>query len=264
MARHLRLFARLAAQDRACTLGYFHDWSESGERIAGISRSIIDAAADLVPRGYVSLKAAAFHYDPVLVAAIVARAGERGVLAHFDSHEHATADATMACVRQAAATGVAVGLTLPGRWRRSPADVDLACQLGARVRVVKGEWADPGEPRMDKRRGFLGVIDRLAGRATEVAVATHDPWLAREALGRLQAAGSRCELELLNGLPRRALLAVAREFSVPVRVYIPFGISWRPYALGKAAENPRILWWVLRDTVVGLAGRIRALSARSG
>ncbi len=251
----LAVAQRLAGQHMACTLGYFHGWKESGQQIADISCSIIDAVARLEPRGYISIKAPAFRYDAAILAAIVASAREQGILAHFDSHEHATADPTLACVRQAVAVGAPAGLTVPGRWRRSPADADLACQLGIRVRVVKGEWADPEEPEMDMRQGYLRVIDRLAGRAREVAVATHDPWLARESLKRLQAAGTRCELELLNGLPKRSLLTLARECSVPVRVYIPFGISWRPYALGKVADNPRILWWLVRDSVVGLSRR---------
>jgi proline dehydrogenase len=249
----LAVAQRLAEQHMACTLGYFHGWMESGQQIADISCSIIDAVASLEPRGYISIKAPAFHYDPTILAAIVAAAREQGILAHFDAHEHATADPTLACVRQAVALRASAGLTIPGRWRRSPADADLACQLGIRVRVVKGEWADPDEPEMDMRHGYLQVIDRLAGQATDVAVATHDPWLARESLKRLQAAGTRCELELLNGLPKRTLLAIAQEFSVPVRVYIPFGISWRPYALGKVADNPRILWWLVRDSIVGLS-----------
>jgi proline dehydrogenase len=72
--------------------------------------------------------------------------------------------------------------------------------------------------------------------------------LAREALSRLLRSGTDCELELLCGLPRRASLAVARELGVPVRLYIPFGAAWLPYALGQVARNPRMLSWVVRDT----------------
>lgn len=253
---------RLAAKDIACTLGYFHNWldpfrQESGQQIADISRAIITAVSNLEPKGYISIKAPAFDYNRDILATIVSAAREHGVLAHFDSHSPATADATLACVRQAVELNASVGMTLPGRWRRSLADADLACQLGVRVRVVKGEWADANDPDRDMRQGYLQVIDCLAGRAREVAVATHDPWLARESLVRLRAAGTRCELELLNGLPSRKLLALAREFSVPVRVYIPFGISWRPYALSKVGDNPRILWWMLRDSIIGLVKSCR-------
>lgn len=252
LADAMKIARHLAEEDVACTLGYFHGGQETGHQLAQVSRTIIDAIADLDPPGYISVKAPAFGYDPTVLATIVAAARERDMLVHFDSHEHVTADATLECLRQAAALGARTGLTIPGRWRRSPGDAEFALQIGTRVRVVKGEWADPDERQRDMRRGCLEVIDRLAGRANEVAVATHDAWLARESLRRLQAAGTACELELLNGLPKRALRALARELDVPVRVYVPFGIAWRPYALGKVAENPRMLWWLARDTVAGL------------
>jgi len=247
---------RLAAKNIACTLGYFHNWldpvrQESGQQIADISRTIVAAVANIKPRGYLSIKAPAFDYNPDILANIVSCAREQGVLAHFDSHGPETADATLTCIRQAVKLNASVSMTIPGRWHRSLADAKLACELGVRVRVVKGEWADPIDPGMDMREGYLQVIDLLAGKAREVAVATHDPWLAREALMRLRTASTPCELELLNGLPSRKILLLAKEFSVPVRVYIPFGISWRPYALSKVGENPRILWWILRDSIFG-------------
>lgn len=258
----MRVARRLSAQQIACTLGYFHNWldprrQETPEQVAAVCRQIIAAISPLPGRAYLSVKAPALAYDVDLLSQIAATARDSGMLLHFDSHEPSTAEATLDCVRNAVAAGAAVGLSLPGRWRRSLADADLACELGVRVRVVKGEWPDPLGAGMDMREGFLSVVERLAGRATLVALASHDPWLVREALLRLRAAGTPCEIELLHGLPKRRLLALAREFSVPVRVYIPFGIAWRPYALGKVAANPRMLWWVVRDSVLGLLLSLR-------
>jgi len=244
----------LAPAGISSTLGYFHDAGDSPGRVAEATAAIVDAASALVPKGYVSIKAPACRYDPDLLAAIVERARGQDVLAHFDSHELHTCDSTWRCVQEATRSGARIGVTLPGRWRRSAVDAKQACEMGVRARVVKGEWADPRDAERDPRHGFLEVVERLAGRAREVAVATHDPWLARKSLLRLLDAGTPCELELLNGLPKRALIPIARDLSVPVRVYIPFGIAWRPYALRKVADNPRILWWVVRDGMQGLFG----------
>jgi proline dehydrogenase len=248
----------LGAQGTPCTIGYFSSNADSPEVTSRVCESIVDAVAAMQPRGYVSIKAPAFRYDPRLLAAIVLKAREADVLAHFDSHELHTADATLKCVQQAASLGGRVGMTIPGRWHRSLADAELACSLGARVRLVKGEWADPGDRGRDRRQGSMEVVECLTGRAREVAIASHDPWLVANALPRLLAAGSQCELELLYGMPMRRVVALAREFAVPVRVYIPFGIAWRPYAASRAAENPRILWWLVRDGVDGLLGRHRS------
>lgn len=248
---------RLVTDNASVTLGYFHGAFDSPERITGITHQIIDAVAALQPRGYLSIKAPALNYDAALLACIVDSANEHHILAHFDSHEHFTAEATMTCVRQAASLGGEVGLTIPGRWQRSLDDADEANDLGVRVRIVKGEWADPGTPHIDLRQEYLDVVDRLAGKARQVAIATHDPWLASESLSRLQKAGTSCELELLNGLPRREMLGLAKKFNVPVRFYIPFGIAWRPYALSKALENPRIIGWLMKDATQGLIANLK-------
>ena len=245
------------APGMACTLGYFHSPGDTPRRVAQTDLAIAEAVAALQPAGYVSIKAPACRYAPDLIDPIVLRASELGILAHFDSHETHTATATLACVRRAAELGGAVGMTLPGRWRRSLEDAETAIRLGVRVRVVKGEWPDPAEPERNRDQGFLAVVERLAGRAAQVAVATHDPRMARESLSRLLEAGTQCELELLNGLPRRRLLPIARELGVPLRIYIPFGIAWRPYALNKLGDNPRMLWWIARDSLRGLLGTHR-------
>jgi proline dehydrogenase len=122
----------------------------------------------------------------------------------------------------------------------------MAAQMGLRVRVVKGQWADP-EAAVDPHSGFLDVIRALAGGTAPVAVATHEPVLAAAAIRKLQTAATPCELELLYGLPSRAVLKVARDLAVPVRYYLPYGHAWLPYALRQARRDPRILWWVLRD-----------------
>ena len=124
-------------------------------------------------------------------------------------------------------------------------------ELGIRPRVVKGQWADPAEPGIDPRAGFLAVIDRLAGRARAVGVATHDPPLAEEALRRLARAGTPYELELLQGLPMNGVLRVARKLGAPVRIYVPFGLAWVPYALEQIHKRPYLVSWVIRDAIWG-------------
>jgi proline dehydrogenase len=71
--------------------------------------------------------------------------------------------------------------------------------------------------------------------------------LAREALRRLRAAGTSCELEVMHGYPRRRLRELAQEFGVPIRVYVPYGRAWLPYRVRSVPGNPRVLVWLLRD-----------------
>jgi len=114
---------------------------------------------------------------------------------------------------------------------------------------------DPSEP-VDPFEGFLKVIERLAGRARHVSVATHDPKLVRAALSALLARGTPCELELLYGLPVGAVLPIARELGVPVRVYLPYGHAWLPYVVGRLKKEPRVALWLMRDVMDSMRSRI--------
>jgi proline dehydrogenase len=143
------------------------------------------------------------------------------------------------------------GTTLPGRWRRSVNDAALAERLGLRVRVVKGQWAEPGDDGIDPAAGFLRVVDALRGHRHGVAVATHDAPLLAEALRRLTAWGTPCSAELFLGLPFRGPALAARRVGVPIRVYVPYGHGGAPYGVADVAGHPVAAWWLLQDVVLG-------------
>src|SRR5207244_3232405 len=126
------------------------------------------------------------------------------------------------------------------------------------VRVVKGEWLDPDVPQRDPRTGFLEVVERLAGRAVHVGVATHDHELAQASLQLLVDAGTPCELELLIGMPVREPAAVAARLGVPVRVYVGWGDRGLPYETG--LRHPRLMMRLLADAVVADRRQKRTLA----
>jgi len=240
---------RLLGQGFGGTICFWNLESDPPRRIVEAYISALAVLASQKMDCYLSIKLPALKYDVVLLNAVLEQAQHTHTLVHFDSLEHATADQTFSMIAMAARSYPHLGCTLPGRWLRSLTDVDLAVDLGLHVRVVKGEWPDPQHAEIDPRAGYLNVIDRLAGRARFVAVATHDPELGRTALQRLRQAGTPCSLELLYGLPLKPALKVATECGVPVRVYVPFGHGWLPYSLTHARRNPRVFWWILRDLI---------------
>jgi proline dehydrogenase len=136
-----------------------------------LSRNGLDA--------YLSIKAPALGFSPDLIAKLLERTSPAGVRVHFDSLSAESADRTLALIANAREHHDELGITIPGRWRRSLDDADTAVELGLEVRVVKGQWPAPQAPEQDPRAGFLAVVERLAGRARRVAVATHDDGLAR-------------------------------------------------------------------------------------
>lgn len=243
----LTLARQLEAQGLSATIGYFNSDDDAPDLITGYDLAAIEAATTLKHPAYVSIKVPPMLYEPSRVGTLARLARQHGQWLHFDSHGPETAEPTLNLMAQVQGDHAKLGLTIPGRWVRSLRDADWAIANGVRVRVVKGQWACPEHPDMDLREGFMAVIERLAGRAVEVAVASHDAQLVRQALTRLKAAGTPCELELLCGLPRHEVMAVAKDLGVPVRYYVPFGTAWLPYAMGQLIRQPRMWGWMLRD-----------------
>ncbi|MFT4025226.1 MAG: proline dehydrogenase [Novosphingobium sp.] len=235
------LCRRLARRGIATTVGYFQ---AEGSPPAAIAAANLSAAAALSGTGaYLSVKAPPLEF----AAGLLDRIAAAGLPILFDAHAPRDAQATHDALARLLPAHPGSGLAIPARWRRSPADAERFRDAPVRIRLVKGEWPDPAWPDADAETAYLALAERLAGRSAPVAVATHDPQLARRALAALLAAGTPCELEQLRGLPRRRTMAAAQELGVPVRVYLPFGPGWWPYALNQALARPYLPAWFIRD-----------------
>ena len=253
---------RLAARRGvSSTIGFWNGDHQSPEEVAAAYLATLGGLGDMLDC-YLSVKALPLGFSRDLSSAIVIRARRGNVRVHFDSLGLETVEPTFAMIEDGLTLHGRMGCTLPGRWNRSLRDADRAVELGLDVRVVKGQF--PSRDEMDPRSGFMAVVDRLAGRARFVAVATHDASLAQTALDHLISAGTPCEAELLYGLPSRHALRVARAQQVSARLYVPYGKAWLPYRLSHARHNPGLLWWVTRDLVRGGGIGMRGLSGQRG
>jgi proline dehydrogenase len=249
-----RVARRLAERKLRSTIGFWNTESQSARFVADQYLAGLDALADDPSDTYLSIKLPDLRFSSSLLQEVVDRSSRVGRRIHFDSLAHEAADRTREMVDRALASTPAadIGYTLPGRWRRSLDDALWTTERGLFVRVVKGEWSDPTDPNRDPHAGYLEVIDRLAGRAARVAVATHDPKLATESVRRLQAAGTPCDVELLHGLPIRSSILNARRLGVDVRMYVPYGEAYMPYALSQVRRKPYVVWWLAKDLVASL------------
>lgn len=249
----LRVAGRFAKEGAPCALGYFD--SEEEDTAQTVLNTYLSALRAIEGReDYLSIKLPALRFRGDLLRQVAEEAKRGKVRLHFDALWPGAVDQTREMIDELRSGGGVgeLGFTLPGRWRRSLVDAHWAAARGLPIRVVKGQWEDPKEPGRDLRRGFLEVIDQLAGRAKHVAVASHDVLVAREAIQRLRGAGTACELELLFGFPMRESMAMAREMGVGVRVYIPYGKTHLPYAVEKLLGQPRLAWWLLKDLVCSM------------
>lgn len=235
-----RMGRRLAAKGCSISFGYFGAMDDGPDQVEAANRAVSAAAQDLP--AMLAVKAPQLGFD----AARLARIAGGGLPMVLDAHAPALADATYEVMQDMADRGHDVGCALPARWARTGRDAARLHDGPVRLRLVKGEWADPVA---DDPARYLGLAQSLAGRRAPVAIATHDPALAEAALLALLRAGTPCELEQLRGLPRGRTMDMARDLGVGVRVYLPFGPGWWPYAIDKALARPYLPIWYLRDSL---------------
>ena len=69
------------------------------------------------------------------------------------------------------------------------------------------------------------------------------------------------ELQVLYGLPAREVEAAARARNAALRLYVPYGSAYLPYALRSAWRNPRMIARLGRD-LVGIPGEASFGSGR--
>jgi proline dehydrogenase len=240
---------RLAEYGMASTIGYWAP-DEPARAVADVHLESFDrlSAEDL--DCYVSIKLRDVEFDAALFAELAAAAARAGRRLHADALEPGTVDPTLTLLQGAPHSGQ-FGTTLPGRWRRSLEDSSRAVDLGLSLRVVKGNWADDVGGSVDPAKGFLDVVDRLCGYRGGVGVATHNVRLLRESLRRLTASGTPCEAELILGLPFRGPMDVAREFGVPIRVYVMYGAAGTNYGMSDLLRHPATVWWLVQDLLWG-------------
>lgn len=245
----LSLAGRVREAGFSCTLCYWNDGTEEPAIVANEYLQILSQGAEQGLDLALAAKLPSLWERQEEVDRVVKRAREFGSPVIFDSHDpHKSDDIINALVK----TGPeGMGWAIPGRWHRSLEDAERAIELGVRVRVVKGQWADPTDPDIDLREGYLQVIKRLAGRASFVGVATHDAPLAREAMEILAEAGTPFEQEFVFPLPIAPAMEEGKRFGAAARIYLPYGSAWLPYSLSRAAANPIMLYWLARDTILG-------------
>lgn len=244
LASVARASGALGRRGITTSVGYF---ARDDEPAGMVAARLCELAQLLRAEGsdtILALKPPQLGFDPALVR----RIASHGLPLVLDALAHAQADAIHALAQE---TGS--GLALPARWLRSRADAERLRDTPRRIRLMKGEWADPAGDPADIAAAYLDLAGMLAGRKAPVGVATHDPALAARALVLLRDAGTPVELEQLRGLPRRRTMRVASELAVPVRLYTACGPGWWPYAIEQALRRPYLPWWALRDWL-GLEG----------
>src|SRR5262249_21362790 len=125
-----------------------------------------------------------------------------------------------------------MGIVLQSALHRSERDLERMNALGARVRLVKGAYREPGtiayQKTADVDAAYARMLKVLLTDGHYPAIATHDEAminLAREWARARQIPPTRFEFQMLYGV-RRELQAALVAAGYRVRVYVPFGREW--------------------------------------
>jgi proline dehydrogenase len=146
-----------------------------------------------------------------------------------------------------------VGIVIQSYLHRAEADVTACIERGARVRLVKGAYAEPasvafqGKAKVDGN--YVALMKLLLDGGRFPALATHDPVLiaaAQEYVRRKQLPRDAFEFQMLYGVRRdEQQRLVDAEYGM--RVYVPYGTEWYPYFTRRIAERPSNALFVLRQ-----------------
>ena len=243
----LRVCGSAAQRGWSATVCPFNEVDESPDAICEAYRAAVTSISNQHLSCYLSIKPPSFNYDINRISELISDAKTDRIRIHFDSHGPETADSTFQLMEKALSiSDNYYGCTLPSRWARSMEDALWAAERGLAVRVVKGQWADDtGNDDLSDER-YFELVRLMCGKVRSVSVATHNQRLAKKCLSVLKASGTPAELEQLYGLPLGAA-SFAEAEAIPVRIYVPYGFGYLPYAISKMMSQPRILWWLVRD-----------------
>jgi proline dehydrogenase len=182
---------------------------------------------------------------------LAAEAQRRGRFLRIDMEDHTTTDVTLAIYRDLRQRHHNVGVVLQAYLERTLDDIDTL-PPDSSVRLCKGIYVEPDHLVVggfdEVRANYLRALDRLLARGARIALATHDEWLIRESIARVERSERRdggWELQMLLGVAPRLRQRLAAE-GRRIRVYVPYGPEWYDYSLRRLRENPRIAMHVVR------------------
>jgi proline dehydrogenase len=190
-----------------------------------------------------------------LRSVLQAASRNRDPFVRIDMEGSAVTDATLRVFERAFAETKNVGPVLQAYLRRTPADVERAIELGARVRLCKGAYSEPPalahKDMPTIRREYLRSAEALLERGTYPGIATHDERLINAVETFVRERGiprDAFEFQLLYGVRPEVQRRLVSE-GYRVRIYVPYGTHWAGYFYRRITERPENALFALRSMI---------------
>ena len=178
----------------------------------------------------------------------------------IDMEDHSVVPDTIALYHKLHQDGFPVALTLQAYLKRTETDLDKIIAHGGKVRLVKGAFVAGSDisyvgTRAVKQNYYRLVDKMLSPEALDSGFypifATHDHDIHAYAIMKARSNGwaqGNYEIEMLYGA-RDDVAEELASHGERIRLYLPFGTDWWPYAIRRIGENPNNAKLLLRSLI---------------
>jgi proline dehydrogenase len=176
----------------------------------------------------------------------------------LDMEDYSVNGKTLALHDDLLQQGLPIAITLQAYLRKTVKDMEQKVRQGAKVRLVKGAFAAGPElafqRQSDINKNYQTLIDLMLGETAKAAgfypiFATHDDTLHDYVIECARKNGwnkGDYEFEMLYGA-RNDLAEQLASQGERIRLYLPFGKDWWPYAIRRIGENPRSVQLLMKS-----------------
>ncbi|HET6154525.1 MAG TPA: proline dehydrogenase family protein [Marmoricola sp.] len=183
---------------------------------------------------------------------VCAAAQAVGATVSLDMEDHTTVDSTLAIGNELRREYPSLATVLQSNLTRTPGDIAMLANSGARVRLVKGAYNEPAsvahQRKADVDEAYCRDIAQLMASTCYPMIGTHDPRMIEEAAAAARLYGRSTdawELQMLYGV-RSDLQDQGVSAGRTMRIYIPYGSDWYGYFMRRLAERPANVAFFLR------------------
>lgn len=168
----------------------------------------------------------------------------------IDMEDHSVVQDTIDLHNNLDDRGQPVALTLQAYLKRTEADIRAMIARGASVRLVKGAFVGGPDIAFEGHKAikenYLRLVDLMLSPEAKAAgfypiFATHDHTFHAYAIKKARQNGwdqGNYEFEMLYGARNDVAEELAQQGET-IRLYLPFGKDWWPYAIRRIGENPK-------------------------
>ena len=177
-------------------------------------------------------------------AEVCARAAAVGTTITLDMEDHNTTDLTLESLRELRVSFPWVGVVLQSTLRRTEADCRDLCGVGSRVRLVKGEYAEPATVAhtigADIDRAFARCLKILVRGSGYPMIATHDRRLVEIGQALMTHEGRTTdsyEFQMMHGFRVEEQNRLV-DLGETLRVHVPYGPEAYDWLVDRLARQP--------------------------